>query len=157
MLMLRRAKRRTSPGIKPVAAPALLERGAQPRPVVPGSHESDCNETILAVYHRRMTEVTIKVDRAVRARLAVLAEEQGLSLRDLVAHLASTIATQQEIQQKREELQKKREESQAATVAYIREHLCPGLTDADIKAGEQFWREHEAKYFARAQAGGPTA
>lgn len=32
----------------------------------------------------------------------------------------------------------------AADLAYIREHLCPDLTDEDLEAGELFWKELEA-------------
>ena len=78
-------------------------------------------------------DTTIKVDSAVRDRLATLARERGTTIRDLVTDLATQTPTQMELQARA-----------AATAAYLRENLCPDLSEADIEAGEAFWRELEA-------------
>ena len=80
-----------------------------------------------------MSDTTIKVDSAVRDRLALLASEHGMTIRDLVTHLATTTATQQELRERRR-----------AAEAYVTEHLRPDFDAADADAGEQFWQGLEA-------------
>jgi hypothetical protein len=81
-------------------------------------------------YSLGMSDATIKVDSAVRARLAVLAAQRGSTIRDLVAELAGATPTREELHVRH-----------AAATAYIREHLCPELSEQDLAAGERFWRE----------------
>ncbi|MGH3829997.1 MAG: hypothetical protein ACRDRS_06015 [Pseudonocardiaceae bacterium] len=76
---------------------------------------------------------TIKVDSAVRDRLAMLAAQRGVSIRDLVAELAAATPTREELDARR-----------AAATVYLGEQLCPDLNDDDAVAGERFWRELEA-------------
>ena len=78
-------------------------------------------------------DTTIKVDSTVRDRLAQIARERGTTIRDLVAALAAGTPTQPELDARA-----------AATARYLRQHLSPELTDADVAAGEAFWRELEA-------------
>ncbi len=80
-----------------------------------------------------MADTTIKVDSAVRDRLAVLATERGVTIRDLVEELARATPTRKDL-----------EERHAAAMAYLREQVCPGLVESDVRAGERFWRELEA-------------
>jgi macrodomain Ter protein organizer (MatP/YcbG family) len=79
-----------------------------------------------------MSDTTIKVDSAVRDRLAVLAAERGSSIRDLVSQLAEATATQEELTAR-----------YIAAAAYVREHLSPELSEEDLASGERFWRELE--------------
>jgi hypothetical protein len=81
-----------------------------------------------------MSDTTIKVDSAVRDRLALLASENGMTIREFVTHLALTTATQQELQERR-----------AAAEAYVIEHLRPDFDAADAEAGERFWQDLEAQ------------
>lgn len=74
---------------------------------------------------------TTKGDSAVRDRIAMIAAQRGVSIRDLVADLAATPT--------REEL----DAGRAAATAYLGEHLCPDLNDDDAVAGARFcasWR-----------------
>lgn len=80
-----------------------------------------------------MADTTIKVDSAVRDRLAVLAAQRGSSIRDLVEQLAAATPTREELAARH-----------AAATAYVREHFCPQLDDADTAAGQRFWQELEA-------------
>jgi hypothetical protein len=80
-----------------------------------------------------MADTTIKVDSAVRDRLAVLAAERGVTIRDLVDELAQATPTRKDL-----------EERHAAAMAYLREQMCPDLADGDLRVGERFWRELEA-------------
>jgi hypothetical protein len=80
-----------------------------------------------------MADTTIKVDSAVRDRLAILAAQRGSTIRDLVAEPAEATPTQEELAAR-----------QAAAAAYVAEHLAPGFAAADIAAGEQLWQELEA-------------
>lgn len=71
------------------------------------------------VFHRHtrlVPDTTIKVDSAVRDRLAVLAAQRGSTIRDLVAELAEATPTQQELAAR-----------QAAAAAYVAENLRPGV------------------------------
>jgi hypothetical protein len=80
-----------------------------------------------------MADTTIKVDSAVRDRLALLAAERGVTIRELVEELARATLTQKDLK-----------ERHAAAVAYLREHVCPDLVEDDIRTGERFWRELKA-------------
>jgi hypothetical protein len=76
-----------------------------------------------------VADTTIKVDSAVRDRLAVLAADRGLTLRDFVEQVAAGIPTQTELDERLER-----------TVAYIRAHLVPDFDADDLEAGERIWR-----------------
>jgi hypothetical protein len=92
--------------------------------------------TLTEVFHRYtrlVADTTIKVDSAVRDRLAVLAAQRGSTIRDLVAELAEATPTREELAAR-----------QAAAAAYVTEHLLPGFNASDVAAGEQLWRELEA-------------
>lgn len=78
-------------------------------------------------------DTTIKVDSTVRDRLAVMARERGKTIPEVVAELAGVTLTPVD-----------REEQAARAHEYIKTHLCPDLTDEDVKAGERFWRELRA-------------
>lgn len=93
-----------------------------------------------------MADTTIKVDTAVRDRLAVLAAQRGATIRDLVAELATATPTREELDARH-----------TAATAYLREQLCPDLDDNDAVAGERFWRELEARRMPRGVAQQPTA
>jgi hypothetical protein len=77
-----------------------------------------------------MPDTTIKVDSAVRDRLAVLAAQRGSTIRDLVSQLAAETPTREEVAARH-----------TAAAAYIRQHLAPQLTEEDLAAGERFWQE----------------
>ena len=81
-----------------------------------------------------MPDTTIKVDSAVRDRLAVLAAQRGATIRDLVTELAASTPTQEELAARH-----------AAVTADLRERLCPELDDNDLAEGERFWRELETR------------
>jgi predicted DNA-binding ribbon-helix-helix protein len=78
-------------------------------------------------------DTTIKVDAAIRDRLAQIARERGMTTRDLIAELARATLTRHELRER-------------ATVAaeYLRTRVTPDLTDADILAGVEVWRTIEA-------------
>jgi hypothetical protein len=80
-----------------------------------------------------VADTTIKVDSAVRDRLAVLAAQRGSTIRDLVAELAEAAPTQEELAAR-----------QAAAASYVSEHLMPGFSAEDVAAGERFWQELES-------------
>jgi hypothetical protein len=80
-----------------------------------------------------MADTTIKVDSGVRDRLAVLAAQQGSTIRDLVAELAQAMPTRDELAAR-----------QAAAAAYVAQHLAPGFGAQDMAAGEQLWQQLEA-------------
>ncbi|MFI7585628.1 hypothetical protein ACIB24_00970 [Spongisporangium articulatum] len=75
-----------------------------------------------------MADTTIKVDKAVRDRLAILAAERGTTIRDLVAELAGVTPTEAENQARYEK-----------AVAYVRAHLYPGFNEEDARAGDEMW------------------
>lgn len=77
-----------------------------------------------------MADTTIKVDPAVRDRLAMLAAQRGTTIRDLVGELAQATPTREELDARH-----------AAATAYIAEHLVPGFGPDDVAAGEQMWRD----------------
>jgi hypothetical protein len=76
-----------------------------------------------------MADTTIKVDTAVRDRLAVLASERGMTIRDFVEHLASSTPTEDDMQRR-----------QAEAIAYVKAHFVPDFNDDDLAAGEAMWR-----------------
>jgi hypothetical protein len=78
-------------------------------------------------------DTTIKVDALVRDRLALLARERGTTIRDLVAALAQAAPTDAELLARAE-----------AATAYVREHINPDLSEADLAAAEGFWNELQA-------------
>lgn len=80
-----------------------------------------------------MVDTSIKVDEGVRARLAQLARERGMTIRDVVADLAAAQLTQDEL-----------DDRYARARAYVTANLCPELTEADIAAGQWVWDELRA-------------
>lgn len=80
-----------------------------------------------------MADTTIKVDSAIRDRLALLARQRGATIRDVVSEFALGTPTPDELRARHE-----------AAITYVREHICPSLDDAAIAAGERFWRDLEA-------------
>jgi hypothetical protein len=91
-------------------------------------------------YTHQVADTTIKVDSAVRDRLALLAAQRGSTIRDLVTDLAEATPTHEELTAR-----------QAAAAAYIREHLIPDFDQDDIDAGEELWRQlHAAQVHAPA-------
>jgi hypothetical protein len=75
-----------------------------------------------------MAYATIKISVEVRDRLRMLAEERGISVRTLVGQLAAQTASEAE-----------RAEATARGLAHVRAHLCPDLTDEDVRCAQQ-WR-----------------
>jgi len=90
-----------------------------------------------------MPDTTIKVDSAVRDRLAVLAAQRGAMIRGLVTELAASTPTLEELAAR-----------QVAATAYLREQLCPELDDDDLADGERFWRELETRRVSSASRDG---
>lgn len=84
-------------------------------------------------YTGGVSDTTIKVTTDVRDRLAILARERGCTIGQLVGDLAGTTPTREELDAR-----------YTAAADYIREHLCPDLTEDDLAAGEQFWQDLEA-------------
>jgi predicted transcriptional regulator len=82
----------------------------------------------IQMYSSFMADTTIKISDEVRDRLRILAEERGISVRVLVERLADQTATEAE-----------RAEATARGLAYVRAHLCPDLTDEDVRSAQQ-WR-----------------
>jgi predicted DNA-binding ribbon-helix-helix protein len=78
-------------------------------------------------------DATITVESRVRDRLAQLARERGTTISGLLTELAEITPTHDELAAR----------ADAATV-YVREHINPHLSDADLAAGERFWAELEA-------------
>lgn len=93
-----------------------------------------------------MSDTTIKVDSAVRDRLAVLAAQRGATIRDLVTELAASTPTREELAARH-----------LAATAYLRERVCPELDENDLAGGERFWRELETRAVSSAPAGGAVA
>jgi len=81
-----------------------------------------------------MPDTTIKVDSAVRDRLAVLAAQRGATIRDLVTDFAASTPTQEELAARH-----------VAATSYLREHVCPDLDENDLADGERLWRELETR------------
>lgn len=84
---------------------------------------------VYAQYTSTVADTTIKVDSAVRDRLAILAAERGLTIRDFVEQLATGTPTQAEL-----------DDRYARTVAYIKAHLVPDFNEDDHAEGEKMWR-----------------
>lgn len=80
-----------------------------------------------------MVDTTIKVDSAVRDRLAVLAAQRGSTMRELVEQLVNASPTREELDARH-----------AAATAYLRAHLCPDLNDGHLAEAERFWQELKA-------------
>ncbi|MEU5721534.1 MULTISPECIES: hypothetical protein [unclassified Micromonospora] len=78
-------------------------------------------------------DTTIKVAAEVRDRLAVLAQERGVSMRDLLAEFARTTPTREELR-----------ERATRAEAYIRARIAPDLSDEDLARGESVWSAIEA-------------
>jgi predicted transcriptional regulator len=85
-----------------------------------------------------MTVTTIKVDSAVRDRLAKLAAEQGRSIGAVVADLAAKTPTKAEAQARVDDARK-----------YFRDAFGMDLTDDDLAEGERFWQQVEARKTAK--------
>lgn len=95
-----------------------------------------------------MADTTIIVNSAVRDRLAVLADDRGTTIAELLKEWATETPTAAEVEQRREE-------SWERTITYLRTHLAPDLTDEEAATVNQFWDD----FFAgRIPAeGGPVA
>jgi hypothetical protein len=78
-------------------------------------------------------QTSIVVDSEVKERLAVMARERGMTIREMLTDLVGLTPTPEQVAERAE-----------AAEAYIREHLCPNLSDEDIAAGEWFWNELRA-------------
>jgi hypothetical protein len=82
-------------------------------------------------------DTTLRVDSQTRDRLALLAAERGITIRELTSQLAESIPTKAEWEAR----------AQAAD-EYIRTRLCPDVMDKEWAAAgvaaEQFWQELEA-------------
>jgi len=76
-----------------------------------------------------MTVTTIKVDSAVRDRLARLATEQGRSIGAVVADLAAKTPTKEEAEARVE-----------AARQYFRDAFGMDLSDGDMAEGARFWQ-----------------
>jgi hypothetical protein len=81
-----------------------------------------------------MTVTTIKVDSAVRDRLARLAAEQGRSIGAVVADLAAKTPTKEEAEARVEWARQ-----------YFRDNFGMDLTDDDLAEGERVWQRLEAQ------------
>ncbi len=97
-----------------------------------GETDLACVPGVFVRYTWRMPDTTIKVDSAVRDRLAVLAAQRGATIRDLVTELAVSTPTQEELAARH-----------VAATSYLREQLCPELDENDLVEGERIWREME--------------
>jgi hypothetical protein len=78
-------------------------------------------------------DTTIKVESSVRDRLAQIAAERGTSIRELVAQLANSVATAEELAGR----------AKAAT-DYVRDRINPKLSETDLAAADAFWLAIEA-------------
>jgi hypothetical protein len=79
---------------------------------------------------RAVKTTTIRIDAATHERLVILAEERGLSIKQLVDALVADVPTGAELRAR-----------QAAAANYVREHLNVELSDDDLTAGETFWQD----------------
>jgi hypothetical protein len=82
---------------------------------------------ILRVYFRPM-DTTIKVDSLVRDRLARIASERGTTIRDVVAQLADSTLTEEELATRA-----------LAATQYVRDRINPNLSESDLTAADAFW------------------
>ncbi|MCT2588423.1 hypothetical protein LHJ74_00420 [Streptomyces sp. N2-109] len=80
------------------------------------------------------TDTSIKVSKAARARLGVLAAERGTTIRSLVEELAAGRLTRAE-----------REARGQAARAHLREHMGVEVTEDDLAAGDRLLPEMEAR------------
>lgn len=90
----------------------------------------------MTVYRRYtvvMADTTIKVDPAVRDRLMVLAQERGMTMRDLLGELAGATPTREELNARYE-----------ATKAYCEKTFGVKLTQEDHDQAEKAWQDLEA-------------
>ncbi|GAA3752276.1 hypothetical protein GCM10022225_40880 [Plantactinospora mayteni] len=78
-------------------------------------------------------DTTIKVDAVVRDRLATIARERGMTVRDLVAELSNGTPTAAELR-----------ERAASAARYLRSRIGVDLDGDDVSAGEDFWRDVES-------------
>ncbi|MFG2197094.1 hypothetical protein [Streptomyces sp. NPDC048639] len=88
-------------------------------------------------------DTSIKVSKTVRARLGVLADERGTTIRGLVEELAEATPTQDELKARGE-----------LARAYLRDHVGVDVTDDDVAAGDRLLKAMEAR---TAAAGGAAA
>src|SRR5215475_10978240 len=79
---------------------------------------------------RTTKTTTIRIDASTHERLVTLAEERGLSIKELVDALVADVPTGAELRDR-----------QAAAADYLREHLNVDLSDDDLTAGEDFWQD----------------
>ncbi|WP_432094019.1 hypothetical protein [Streptomyces sp. bgisy100] len=79
-------------------------------------------------------DTSIKVSKAARERLGLLATEQGTTIRGLVEELARTRPTQAELQARGE-----------AARAYLRDHMSVEVTDDDLAAGDRILQAMHAR------------
>jgi hypothetical protein len=122
--------------IRSLAGVARIARRSEDPP------PQSCTDTLV-----RVADTTITVNSAVRDRLAVLAEDRGTTIAELLQEWATETPTQAEVAQRRRE-------SADRSLTYLRTHIAPDLTDEDLAAGEQFWED----FFAgRIPPGGESA
>ncbi|MFE4057334.1 hypothetical protein ACFXP3_13740 [Streptomyces sp. NPDC059096] len=79
-------------------------------------------------------DTSIKVSKAARERLGLLAREQGTTIRSLVEELAAERFTSAELRERGEKAR-----------AYLREHMGVELTEADEENGQRLLRAIEAR------------
>ena len=107
--------------------------GVQGQGAAAGDRDDGPARVVFRRYTPGVADTTIKVDSAVRDRLAVLAAQRGSTIRDLVAEFAEVTPTKEELAAR-----------QAAAAAYVTEHLTGGFTVDDVAAGERLWQQLEA-------------
>ncbi|MGK5546261.1 hypothetical protein ACSNOH_16250 [Streptomyces sp. URMC 127] len=83
-------------------------------------------------------DTSIKVSKAARERLGILAAEQGTTIRSLVEELARAKPTRAELAARG-----------AAARAYLREHMGVEVTDEDVAAGDRLLQEVAARMAAK--------
>ncbi|MGP4000853.1 hypothetical protein [Streptomyces sp. 8N706] len=88
-------------------------------------------------------DTSIKVSKAARERLGILATERGTTIRGLVEELAGAQPTQAELEARGE-----------AARAYLREHMSIEVTEEDLAAGDRLVQAMAAR---AAQQGGAAA
>jgi predicted DNA-binding ribbon-helix-helix protein len=96
-----------------------------PSPVDPRRATTITENCLQVVYSRGMGQM-IRVAGTVHDRLVTLARERGCTIGELVAELADTRLTRQEL-----------EARGAAARAYIRGNLAPDMTDEDFDDGQR--------------------
>jgi hypothetical protein len=81
-------------------------------------------------------QTSIVVDSEVKERLAVMARERGMTIREMLTDMVGLTPTPEQVAARAE-----------AAKAYIREHLCPDIDDEDNDAqrlAEWTWAELRA-------------